>query len=93
MASTYRTARKKIVDALVEKLPEFEALTGIKVDAQIFPDDVYWNKLNLEITTDSGAWDVAGTCVQPTWDTSVGNHNVDLSKFLNDPSMTSPDYN
>mgnify|MGYP001169196342 FL=1 len=81
------------VDALVEKLPEFEELTGIKVDAQIFPDDVYWNKLNLEITTDSGAWDVAGTGVQPTWDTSVGNHNVDLSKFLNDPSMTSPDYN
>ena len=27
------------------KITEFEALTGIKVDAQIFPDDVYWNKL------------------------------------------------
>jgi multiple sugar transport system substrate-binding protein len=79
-------------DAVVAFLPEFEALTGIKVKPELYPDDTYWGKLNIQLSTGSPDWDVVGTGIQPAWDVTPGGQLAPLKALINDPSMTSPDY-
>ena len=52
-------------DAVAAQLPEFEKLTGIKVTPELYPDDAYWNKLTIQLSTKSPSWDVVGTGIQP----------------------------
>ncbi|MER8760597.1 hypothetical protein NKH69_34505, partial [Mesorhizobium sp. M0976] len=55
-------------DAVAAQLPEFEKLTGIKVTPELYPDDSYWNKLTIQLTTKSPARDVVGIGIEPAWD-------------------------
>ena len=55
-------------EAIVTHLSEFEALTGIKVKAELLPDSAYWDKLNIVLSSRSGEWDVVGTGIEPMWD-------------------------
>ncbi|UXN57756.1 ABC transporter substrate-binding protein [Phyllobacterium zundukense] len=77
-------------DAVAAQLPEFEKLTGIKVKPELYPDDSYWSKLTIQLTTKSPAWDVIGTGIQPAWD--LGETLEPLNKYLEDPKLTSSDY-
>jgi len=79
-------------DAVVAQIPEFEKLTGIKVKVELYPDDTYWNKLTVELTTKSSSWDVVGTGVQPSWDLSPSGALEPLNKYLNDPKLTDSSY-
>ncbi|MFV0294376.1 MAG: ABC transporter substrate-binding protein [Paracoccus sp. (in: a-proteobacteria)] len=79
-------------DAVVAYLPEFEELTGIKVNAELYPDDTYWGKLNIQLATGSTDWDVVGTGVQTAWDVTPARQLAPLRVFLDDPNMTNPDY-
>lgn len=79
-------------DALAAELPEFEKLTGIKVTPELYPDDSYWNKLTIQLTTKSPAWDVVGTGIQPAWDLAPGGLLEPLDKYLNDPKLTDTEY-
>lgn len=79
-------------DAVVAHLDEFEELTGIKVKPELYPDDTYWGKLNIQLSTGSPDWDVVGTGVQPAWDITPAGQLAPLKAFLNDPALTSPDY-
>ena len=40
-------------DAVVAYLDEFEELTGIKVKPELYPDDTYWGKLNIQLSSRS----------------------------------------
>ncbi len=79
-------------DAVVAHLEEFEALTGIKVVPELYPDDTYWGKLNIQLSTGSSDWDVVGTGIQPAWDVTPGGQLAPLKGYINDPSMTNADY-
>lgn len=79
-------------DAVAAQLPEFEKLTGIKVTPELYPDDSYWSKLTIQLTTKSPAWDVVGTGIQPAWDLTPGGSLEPLDKYLNDPKLTDADY-
>ncbi len=79
-------------DALSAELPEFEKLTGIKVTPELYPDDSYWNKLTIQLTTKSPAWDVVGTGIQPAWDLAPSGALEPLDKYLNDPKLTDASY-
>ncbi|WP_318913884.1 sugar ABC transporter substrate-binding protein [Shinella zoogloeoides] len=79
-------------DALSAELPEFEKLTGIKVTPELYPDDSYWNKLTIQLTTKSPAWDVVGTGIQPAWDLAPSGALEPLGKYLNDPALTDASY-
>ena len=79
-------------DAVVAHLPEFEELTGIKVTPELYPDDTYWGKLNIQLTTNSTDWDVVGIGIQPAWDVAPGGHLHPLKAFLDDAAMTNLDY-
>lgn len=77
-------------DALAAQLPEFEKLTGIKVTPELYPDDSYWNKLTIQLTTKSPAWDVVGTGIQPAWD--LGGTLEPLNQYLDNPKLTDSGY-
>ncbi|RWH94089.1 MAG: extracellular solute-binding protein [Mesorhizobium sp.] len=79
-------------DALAAGLPEFEKLTGIKVTPELYPDDSYWSKLTIQLTTKSPAWDVVGTGIQPAWDLAPGGALEPLDNYLNDPKLTDAGY-
>src|SRR5690606_23494784 len=79
-------------DALAAELPEFEKLTGIKVTPELYPDDSYWNKMTIQLTTKSPAWDVFGTGIQPAWDLAPSGALEPLDQYLNDPKLTDAGY-
>ncbi|MFK4719499.1 multiple sugar transport system substrate-binding protein [Bradyrhizobium niftali] len=79
-------------DAVAAQLPEFEKLTGIKVTPELYPDDAYWNKLTIQLSTKSASWDVIGTGIQPAWDLAPGQLLEPLDRYLNNPKLTSASY-
>jgi multiple sugar transport system substrate-binding protein len=89
---TWAYAIHPYADAVVAQLPEFEKLTGIKVRPELYPDDTYWNKLTVQLTTKSPAWDVVGTGIQPAWDLTPAGLLEPLNKYLADPKLTEAGY-
>ena len=79
-------------DAVVTYLDEFEELTGITVNVELYPDDTYWGKLNIQLSTGSSDWDVVGTGIQPAWDVTPGGQLTPLRGLIEDASMTNPNY-
>mgnify|MGYP006134764187 FL=1 len=79
-------------DAVVTYLDEFEELTGIKVNVELYPDDTYWGKLNIQLSTGSSDWDVVGTGIQPAWDVTPGGQLTPLRGLIEDSGMTNPNY-
>jgi multiple sugar transport system substrate-binding protein len=80
-------------DTVQRMLPEFEKLTGIKVDFTDLPEIQARQKATVEFTAGSGGVDA--------WYTSLliekrrfwkSGWYLDLSKYLKDPTMTAPDY-
>jgi multiple sugar transport system substrate-binding protein len=80
-------------ETMEKMLPDFEKQTGIKVEFADLPEIQARQKLTVEFTAGSGGIDV--------WYTSMhvekrrfwkSGWYLDLRKFLNDPTMTSPDY-
>jgi len=77
---------------IAEKLPEFEQKTGIKVELQTYTEDLYFDKMEQAVRSNA-APDVY---MLPMDDTVVSQHSAGLieplTPMLNNPSMTSPDY-
>jgi len=80
-------------ETMEKLLPDFEKQTGIKAEFADLPEIQARQKLTVEFTAGSGGIDV--------WYTSMhvekrrfwrSGWYLDLRKFLNDPTMTSPDY-
>ena len=76
-----------------EHLPEFEALTGIKVNVTAFAEDLYNDRANLAIRSSEPVADVymslMDAAVFEQW--KVGGV-ASLTPFLNDAALTSADY-
>ena len=89
---TYSYDEHAYSEAIQNHLAEFEELTGIKVKAELLPDSAYWDKLNIVLSSKSGEWDVVGTGIEPMWDQAKPGYLEPLEKYLNDPTLTSPDY-
>ena len=79
-------------DAVRPLLPEFEARTGIKLSYDIYSEEEYMEKLMIDLATGAGNYDVAMTGVIFQWQYSFAGWIQPLEKFLNDPTLTSPDY-
>ena len=76
-----------------EHLPEFEALTGIKVNVTAFAEDLYNDRANLAIRSSEPVADVymslMDAAVFEQW--KVGGV-ASLTPLLSDANLTSPDY-
>ncbi|MBV8900203.1 MAG: sugar ABC transporter substrate-binding protein [Verrucomicrobia bacterium] len=80
-------------DAIIQRLPQFKELTGIDVSYEVTPEENYFDKVTTNLSASSGVPDVFMTGVYQMWDYSSSNRMEPLDKYVNDPGLTSPDYN
>lgn len=79
-------------EGIIQKLPEFEAATGIKVNYSIIPEENYFDKLTTSLSSRSGDPDVFMTGAYQVWEYAPPGYMVDLAPFISDPSKTHSDY-
>ena len=79
--------------AVIEKIPEFEELTGITVEYSSTPESNYFDKLNTSLSSRSGTPDVYMTGAYQVWEYAPAGYMEPLDNYINDPAKTDPDYN
>ena len=79
--------------AVIEKIPEFEELTGIHVEYSTTPESNYFDKVTTSLSSQSGDSDVFMTGAYQVWDYAPAGYMEDLEPYINDPTKTAPDYN
>jgi multiple sugar transport system substrate-binding protein len=79
-------------DAMIANLKHFEAMTGINVTYDVFPEDVYFDKVTAGLSSKSSQYDVFMTGAYQTWQYGPAGWLVDLNEFINDPAKTAPTY-
>src|SRR5437867_4317337 len=81
------------IDVLEKNIPEFESLSGMKVKWETLPEIQARQKLTVEMTANSGGIDAFFTSLHVEkkrfW--KAGWYHP-LNKFLDDKSLTSPDF-
>ncbi|MDR0366926.1 MAG: sugar ABC transporter substrate-binding protein [Bifidobacteriaceae bacterium] len=79
-------------DGLKERLGEFEAKTGIKVDLQTYTEDLYFDKMEQAVRSSSSP----DVYMLPMDDTVVSQHSAGviepLTPYLENSALTAPDY-
>lgn len=79
-------------EAVVEKLADFEELTGIKVEYSITPEENYFDKLTTSLNSRSGTPDVFMTGAYQVWEYAPAGYMEPLEDYINDASKTAEDY-
>lgn len=77
---------------IIEKIPEFEALTGIKVEYSETPEENYFDKLTTSLSSGSGTPDVFMTGAYQVWEYAPAGYMEALEPYINDSSKTTGDY-
>ncbi|MGG7565497.1 hypothetical protein ACQ5SO_04960 [Rhodovulum sp. DZ06] len=54
-------------DAMIANLPNFEAMTGMKVEYDVFSEDVYFDKVTAALSSRSTEYDAFMTGAYMTW--------------------------
>jgi len=79
--------------ALVGELAEFEALTGITVTYDVFPEQNYFDKVTIDLSAgDASTYDVFMTGAYMIWQYAPAGWMEPLEPYINDPTKTNPDY-
>ena len=79
-------------DAMIADIEAFKALTGINVTYDIFPEDVYFDKVTAALSSRSAEYDVFMTGAYQTWQYGPAGWLVDLNEYIKDPAKTNPAY-
>ena len=79
-------------NAVIKKLPEFEAATGIKVQYSVTPEENYFDKLTTSLNSRSGDPDVFMTGAYQVWDYAPAGYIEPLEKYIGDAAKTAGDY-
>lgn len=79
-------------DAMIADLPALEELTGIKVTYDIFPEDVYFDKVTAALSSRSSQYDAMMTGAYQTWQYGPAGWLVDMNEYLKNPAKTAPKY-
>jgi len=75
-------------ESLLPLIPEFEALTGIKVDYLILPENEYGAKLTADLSNKRGEFTVIMAGAMRNWAYVPAGWMAPLEQFLNDPKLT-----
>ena len=81
------------VDAMIADLDAFKALTGMNVTYDIFPEDVYFDKVTAALSSKSDQYDAFMTGAYMTWTYGPAGWIEDLNAYIKDPAKTSPAFN
>ena len=75
-------------DALIADIDAFKELTGMDVTYDVFPEDVYFDKVTAALSSGSTEYDVLMTGAYQTWTYGPAGWLVDLNDYINDTSKT-----
>ncbi len=81
------------VDAMVADLENFKTLTGMDVAYDVFPEDVYFDKVTAALSSGTSEYDAFMTGAYMTWTYGPAGWIADLNEYIKDPAKTSPTYN
>jgi len=81
------------VDALLANLDTFKDMTGMEVTYDIFPEDVYFDKVTAALSSGSTEYDAFMTGAYMTWTYGPAGWVTDLNEWIKDPAKTNPAYN
>jgi multiple sugar transport system substrate-binding protein len=79
-------------DAMIANLDNFKTLTGMDVKYDVFPEDVYFDKVTAALSSQSTQYDAFMTGAYQTWQYGPAGWLVDMSEFIGDPAYTAPNY-
>lgn len=80
-------------DAMIANLENFKALTGMDVKYDVFPEDVYFDKVTAALSSSSSEYDAFMTGAYMTWTYGPAGWIEDLNQWIGDPAKTNPQYN
>ncbi|MEM9581508.1 MAG: extracellular solute-binding protein [Pseudomonadota bacterium] len=80
-------------DAMIANLENFKSLTGMDVEYDIFPEDVYFDKVTAALSSGSSEYDAFMTGAYMTWTYGPAGWIDDMNEYISDPEKTNPDYN
>ena len=78
---------------MTANLDAFKALTGMDVTYDVFPEDVYFDKVTAALSSGSSEYDAFMTGAYMTWTYGPAGWVVDHNEWIQDSSKTSPTYN
>ncbi|TVQ57369.1 MAG: extracellular solute-binding protein [Rhodobacteraceae bacterium] len=79
-------------DAMIANLGAFRELTGMDVTFDVFPEDVYFDRVTAALASGSREYDVFMTGAYMTWTYGPAGWITDLNEWINDPAKTAPAY-
>ena len=79
-------------DAMIADLDHFKQLTGINVKYDVFPEDVYFDKVGAALSSGSDQYDAFMTGAYQTWQYGPAGWIVDLNEFVADKGKTAPNF-
>jgi len=80
-------------DAMIANLDNFKELTGMDVQYDIFPEDVYFDKVTAALSSGSSEYDAFMTGAYMTWTYGPAGWVEDLNPWIQDSAKTNPNYN
>lgn len=80
-------------DAMIANIDTFKSLTGMNVSYDIFPEDVYFDKVTAALSSRSSEYDAFMTGAYMTWTYGPAGWVVDHNEWIEDSSKTNPGYN
>src|ERR1700749_2561875 len=80
-------------DAMIADLDNFKKMTGMDVTYDIFPEDVYFDKVTAALSSKSSQYDAFMTGAYMTWTYGPAGWVDDLKPYIADASKTNPNYN
>ena len=80
-------------DAMIANLDNFKELSGMDVTYDVFPEDVYFDKVTAALSSRSSEYDAFMTGAYMTWTYGPAGWVVDHNEWIQDESKTNPNYN
>ncbi|MBX2826459.1 MAG: extracellular solute-binding protein [Gammaproteobacteria bacterium] len=80
-------------DAMIANLDNFKAMTGMEVEYDVFPEDVYFDKVTAALSSGSSEYDAFMTGAYMTWTYGPAGWIMDMNEWIQDESKTAPSYN
>src|ERR1700682_1070023 len=78
-----------LADSLIKQLPDFEALTGIKVKYQQAPEADFRAQLNNQLQSGSSSFDIFMTGPATNWGYAAHSWIENLQPYIDNPALTS----
>ena len=69
-------------DAMIADLANFKSLTGMDVTYDIFPEDVYFDKVTAALSSSSSEYDAFMTGAYMTWTYGPAGWTADLNEYI-----------